>query len=206
LIKSKKIQRINLDIYIDKVKKFNKREDYLIDINTARLFLEYCLMSSKTKKIYIIGTGLGGDTKIIKNLKNYKIIGIESRETFQKEASRVYKKFGGELIKKDLGEFMKLSNKLSGIFIFIHSINHIPKKQISLLQKSIKNSFIIIINPNPEIENIVGKTDQSVISYLDSKQIQKLLKSKIVFNFFYNPVKIKGKKILLREAIILKTS
>jgi len=68
---------------------------------------------------------------------------------------------------------MKLSNKLSGIFIFIHSINHIPKKQISLLQKSIKNSFIIIINPNPEIENIVGKTDSSVISYLNSKQIQK---------------------------------
>ncbi len=146
------------------------------------------------------------ETQIIKNIKNCKIIGIEPRETFQNEASKVYEKFGGKLVKADLGEFVKSSKKLSGIFLFIHSVNHIPIKQIKQLQKSIKNSLIIIINPNPEIENVVGKTDQTVISYLKSENIEKLFQSKIIFDFFYNSVKIKENKIFLREVIILKTN
>lgn len=196
---------INLDDYINKIKKFNKRKDYQKDINAAKLLLEYCLPIIKTKKIYVIGTGLGEDCKIVKNLKSYKIIGVEHRKIFQNEAAKVYKKLNARLIKAELGEFVKSSNNLSGIFLFIHSINHIPKKQITLLQESMKNSLIIIINPNPEIGKIVGKTDQTVISYLYPKQIEKLLRSKIIFDFFYNPVKIKGKQILIREAILLKT-
>ena len=64
----------------------------------------------------------------------------------------------------------------------------------------------IIINPNPEIEKIVGKTDQTVISYLKAKEIETLLKSEIVFDFFYNKKKIKTKEIFLREIIIFKTN
>ncbi len=105
----------------------------------------------------------------------------------------------------NLGEFAKISNSLSGIFLFIHSINHIPKSQINAFQKAIKNSYIIIVNPNPEIERIVGKVDKTVISYLDSKRIQKLLDSEIIFDFFYNLIKVKGKDIFLREALVLKT-
>ena len=196
---------INVDSYFDKVQKFNERYDYLKDINTARLFLEDCLINSKIKNIFIIGTGIGGDSKILQNIKNCKIVGIEPRESFQKEASKIYRKMNGVLIKCDLGKFIESYKNLSGIFLFIHSINHIPKKQIRLFQKSIKNSYIVIINPNPKLEKITGKTDPTVISYLDSKQIQKLLDSEIIFDVFYNSVTIKGKKILLREGIVLKT-
>ena len=69
---------IRMDDYIDKVKKFNDREDYLIDINTAKFFLENYLANMKSKKIYFIGTGLGGDARIIKNIKNSKVCQIES--------------------------------------------------------------------------------------------------------------------------------
>jgi hypothetical protein len=194
-----------MDDYVIKVKKFNQREDYLKDIKASQLLLEYCMSLTSSKEIFIVGTGLGGDVNIIKNSKRFKITGIEPRQTFQEYSSKIYKKIGGKLLKMDLGEFVRTSKKISGIFLFVHSINHIPKKQISLLQKSIKNSYIIIVNPNPEIEKIVGKTDQTVISYLSSKQIQKLLNCEIVFDFFYNLVKIKENEIFLREAILLKT-
>jgi len=194
-----------MDYYIDKVKDFNKRADYTKDINTAKLFLKFCMSLTKSRKIFIIGTGLGGDYKIIKYVKNFKIIAIEPRHTFYEYALKEYKKSGAKLLKMDLGEFAKISKSLSGIFLFIHSINHIPKNQISVFQKAIKNSYIIIVNPNSEIEKIVGKVDKTVISYLDSKKIQKLLNSEIIFDFFYNLVKIKGKNIFLREALVLKT-
>ncbi len=194
-----------MDYYIDKVKDFNKRIDYAKDVNTARLFLEFYMPLIKSKKIFVIGTGLGGDSKIIKDVKNFKITGIEPRQTFQEHASREYKKIGAKLLKMNLGEFVKTSNSLSGIFLFIHSINHIPKSQINAFQKAIKNSYIIVVNPNPEIERIVGKVDKTIISYLDSKRIQKLLDSEIIFDFFYNLVKIKGIDIFLREALVLKT-
>lgn len=197
---------INLDDYIDKVKKFNNREDYLGDIKTAKFFLENYLSNIKSKKIYFIGTGLGGDSKIIEGIKNPKVIGIEPRDSFQEQATKAYNNFGGKLMKMDLGEFSKKKSKLSGIFLFIHSINHISKNQLRCFQKIIKNSFIIIINPNPQIEKIVGKTDQTVISYLNAKEIGTLLKSEIVFDFFYNKKKIKTKEIFLREIIILKTN
>jgi len=194
-----------MDYYIDKVKDFNKRIDYAKDVNTARLFLEFYMPLIKSKKIFVIGAGLGGDSEIIKDVKNFKITGIEPRQTFQEHASREYKKIGAKLLKMNLGEFAKTSNSLSGIFLFIHSINHIPKNQINAFQKAIKNSYIIVVNPNPEIERIVGKVDKTVISYLDSKRIQKLLDSEIIFDFFYNLVKVKGKDIFLREALVLKT-
>lgn len=194
-----------MDYYIDKVKDFNKRTDYTKDISTAKLFLEFCMPLIKSKKIFIIGTGLGGDYKIIKDVKKFKIIGIEPRQTFQEYALKEYKRSGATLLKMDLGEFSKISKDLSGIFLFIHSINHIPKNQIIALQKIIKNSYIIVINPNPKIERIVGKVDKTVISYLDSKKIQKLFNCEIIFNFYYNSKKIKGKDILLREALVLKT-
>jgi len=194
-----------MDYYIDKVKDFNKRIDYAKDLNIARLFLEFYMPLIKSKKIFVIGAGLGGDSKIIKDVKNFKITGIEPRQTFQEYVSREYKKIGAKLLKINLGEFAKTSNSISGIFLFIHSINHIPKSQINAFQKTIKNSYIIIINPNPEIGRIVGKVDKTVVSYLNSKKIQKLLDSEIIFDFFYNLIKVKGKDIFLREALVLKT-
>ena len=194
-----------MDYYIDKVKSFNKRTDYTKDTNTAKLFLEFCMPLIKSKKIFIIGTGLGGDYKIIKDVKKFKITGIEPRQTFQEYALKEYKRRGATLLKIDLGEFVKISKNLSGIFLFIHSINHIPKNQIMAFQKIIKKSYIIVINPNPEIGKVVGKVDKTVISYLDSKRIQKLFDCEIIFDFFYNSKKIKEEDILLREALVLKT-
>lgn len=194
-----------MDTYFDKVQKFNKREDYRDDINIAKLLLKNCLESLKNREIFVIGTGLGGDSAILQDITDCKITGIEPRESFQEEVSKIYKKKNWKFIKCDLGEFVKLSESRSGIFLFIHSINHIPKKQIESLKKVIKKSFIIIINPNPEIEKIFGKTDNTVISYLNSKQIKKLFSSEIVFDLFYHQILIKNKNILLREAIVLKT-
>jgi len=194
-----------MDPYFEKLEKFNARIDYEHDVKYANLLLNYCISNSKKKNIFFIGTGLGGDLRIVKGLKNVKITGIQPRETFQKKCEKAYEKISGKLLKMNLGEFVKTSYSLSGIFLFIHSINHIPKSQINAFQKSIKNSYIIVINPNPEIERIVGKVDKTVISYLDSKRIQKLLDSEIIFDFFYNLVKIKGKDIFLREALVLKT-
>lgn len=194
-----------MDEYIEKVKKFNERGDYSKDIKASQVLLEYCSSLIRTKKIFIVGTGLGGDIKIIKKFKKFKITGIEPRLTFQEYSSEKYKRFGGKLLKMDLGEFVRITKKISGIFLFIHSINHIPKKQIKSLQKSIRNSYIIIVNPNPQIEKIMGKTDNTVISYLSAKDIQKQLNCDIVCDFFYNLIKIKENEIFLREAILLKT-
>jgi len=191
--------------YHEKLKKFNNREDYVMDTSIARLFLSYCLTKSHHKKIFIIGTGLGADYKITANFKNLKVIGIEPRLSFQEVASKTYSKFGGKLLHLNLREFVKISKNLSGVFLFIHSINHIPKNQLNIFRKIIKNSYVIVVNPNSSIEKIVGKTDKTVISYLDSKKIKKILNCEIIFDFFYNPIKLKKSKIFLREAILLKT-
>ena len=105
----------------------------------------------------------------------------------------------------NLGEFAN-KKKISGIFLFIHSINHITIKEIQKFKKICKDSYIIIINPNPKIGKIVGKTDDTVISYLEMNDIEKLFKAKIIFDFFYHPIMLKRKRILLREAILLKTN
>ena len=191
--------------YYEKLKKFNNRKDYAIDTNIAKLFLSYCLSKSHHKKIFIVGTGLGADYKITTNFKDLKIIGIEPRLSFQEVTSKTYSKFGGKLLPLNLGEFVKISKNLSGVFLFIHSINHIPKNQLDIFRKRIKNSYIIVINPNSIIEKIVGKTDKTVISYLDSKKIKQILNCEIIFDFFYNPKKLKKSKIFLREALLLKT-
>jgi len=192
--------------YCSKVKQFNAREDYLYDLGAAKLFLDYCLTLTNVKKIFIIGTGLGGEVKIVKDLKKMSVIGIEPRHTFYKEALKTYQKFGGRILNLTLGDFVKkFQPELAGIFLFMHTINHIPRNQLHMLKKSIKNSYIIIINPNPEIEKTVGKTDKTVISYLNCDKIKKMLKCKTIFDFFYHSVKLKRKKIFLREAILLKT-
>ena len=59
--------------YLMKVKKFNERSDYIYDIDTVKLFLDYYFNIFPTKKIFVIGTGLGGDVKI-KILKDKKLI------------------------------------------------------------------------------------------------------------------------------------
>jgi len=190
--------------YYEKVKTFNLREDYKHDVNIAKLLLTYCI--SFTHKIFIIGTGLGGDLKILNDFNDVKIVGIEPRPEFHFQVESTYKKFGARILKMDLKQFVKKSKKISGICLFIHSINHIPENQIKLFARYIqKNSFIVIINPNPQIGKIIGKTDKTVITYLNSKKIQKLLNCDILFDFFYNPIKIKGSEVFLREAILLKT-
>lgn len=190
--------------YYEKVKTFNQREDYKHDVNIAKLLLTFCI--SFKHKIFIIGTGLGGDLKILNDFKDIKIVGIEPRPEFHFQVESTYKKFGGRILKMDLEQFVKKSKKMSGIFLFVHSINHIPENQIKLFAKYLQqNSFIVIINPNPQIGKIIGKTDKTVIAYLNSKRIQKLLNCDILFDFFYNPIKIKGNEVFLREAILLKT-
>ncbi len=192
-----------MDPYYNKIKKFNSKENYDNDVKSAKLLLQYCIDNSKKKKIFFIGTGLGGDIKIVNGIKNIEITGIEPRETFQDSAEKAYEKIGGKLLKMNLGQFSK-TKKLSGIFIFIHSINHITKKELQEFQKSCVDCFFIIINPNPEIGKIVGKTDDTVISYLEMNDIKKLLKTKMIFDYFYFPIKIKKREIFLREAILLK--
>ena len=81
-----------MDHYIEKVQKFNQKDNYLLDIQTGKLLINYCI-SSKQKILYVIGTGLGEDIEIIRNLRNVKIIGIEPRTTFQKFAEKKYSKF-----------------------------------------------------------------------------------------------------------------
>jgi len=190
--------------YYDKVNQFNKRKDYTRDIQVSQLFLDYCISNSKMKNIFFIGSGLGKDLSIIKHSKGLKITGIEPRSNFHKEAWKAYEKLNAKLLKMSLGEFVEKSKKLTGIFLFIHSLNHIPRNEIKRFTKSIKNSFIIIINPNPELEKLIGKTDITVISYLNSKNIEKILHCKILFDFYYNSVRLKGKQVFLREALLLK--
>jgi hypothetical protein len=192
-----------MDSYYEKIKKFNSKKNYEDDIKSAKLLLQYCIDNSKKKKVFFIGTGLGGDIKIIKGIKNIEIVGVEPRETFQDSAEKIYKKIGGKLLKMNLGQFLKIK-KLSGIFIFIHSINHITKKELKELQKVCIDSYFIIINPNPEIGKVIGKTDDTVISYLEMNDIKKLLKTKMIFDYFYSPIQIKKREIFLREAILLK--
>ncbi len=194
-----------MDKYIEKVHKFNQKDNYLLDINTGKLLIKYCLTKNH-KILYVIGTGLGEDIEIVRNFKNLKIIGIEPRETFQKFAEKKYSKFGFKLIKQDLGEFVESnSQKISGIFLFIHSLNHIPQSQIKLLEKLMKkDSYILAINPNPMIEKIKGTTDKTAFHYLSSKKVSDLLKSEIVFDFFYNPKPVRSQIIPIREAILLK--
>ncbi|PBO85638.1 MAG: hypothetical protein COA77_03420 [Thaumarchaeota archaeon] len=194
-----------MDHYIEKVKKFNQKDNYHLDIETGKLLIKYCL-TSKQKIFYVIGTGLGEDIEIVKSFKNVKIIGIEPRITFQEFAEKKYSKFGFKLIKQDLGEFTSsYSHKIYGIFLFIHSLNHIPHAQIKSLEKIMKkDSYILVINPNPLIEQIKGKTDKTAFHYLNSKKISNLLKSEIIFDFFYNPKPVRGQRIPIREAILLK--
>lgn len=194
-----------MDKYIEKVQKFNQKNNYILDVETGKLLLQYCL-PAKQKKIFVIGTGLGEDVDIVLNFKNMKITGIEPRQSFQEFAEKKYSKYRFKLLKQDLGEF-SLTNKqkIGGIFLFIHSLNHIPHAQIKEFEKILKkNSYILLINPNPMIEKIKGKTDKTAFHYLNSKKISNLLKSKIIFDFFYNPKPVRGQRIPIREAILLK--
>ena len=192
--------------YYGKVKQFNLRKDYLTDVKVAKLLVDYCLTSSIIKRIFIIGTGLGADIDIIKDKKMVQLTGIEPRITFYEEAFKEYRRRGGKLLNMTLGEFVNKSRRrLSGIFLFVHSINHIPRYELKLLRKLMRNSFVIIINPNPELERIVGKTDKTVISYLTCSKIERILNCSTIFDFFYHPVKIKGKEVSLREAILLRS-
>jgi hypothetical protein len=190
--------------YYKKIRQFNKRKDYSKDVFVAQLFLEYCIRDSKIKNVFFIGTGLGKDLKIINNSKGLKISGIEPRVNFHKEASKAYEKLNAKLLKMGLGKFVEKSKKLTGIFLFIHSLNHIPKTELEKFSNAIKNSFIIIINPNPELEGIVGKTDKTVITYLNSKKIEKILGCHLLFDFYYNPVCLKGKEVFLRQVLLFK--
>lgn len=192
-----------MNAYNKKLMIFNKRNDYKIDIKTAKLLLNFC--EPNFYQVSFIGTGLGGDIKIISKLQGKKVIGVEPQKSLQLVSEKKYKKIDGEFYKMNLGEYVKLKKKINGIFLFVHSFNHIPETQIRSFGNAItKNSFVIIINPNPEIQKIIGKTDKTVIEYRKSSYIEKILGCKIIFDFFYNPVKLKSEKIHLREAILLK--
>lgn len=194
-----------MDQYIEKVKKFNEKDNYRLDVAVARLLLKNCL-AGKQNTLYVIGTGLGVDVDVVRDIKGIKVVGLEPRESFQKLAAEKYRKFGFKLYKVNLGQFVKLSPKsIGGVFLFMHSLNHIPYAQIRALDKILKkNSYIIVINPNPMIEKIKGKTDKTAIRYLNDRRIVKLLKSKVIFDFFYNPKPVRYQKIPIREALLLK--
>lgn len=193
-----------MDHYIEKVKKFNEKDNYKLDIRVANMLIKNHI-SDKQKTLYIIGTGLGEDLEVASNIKNLKVIGLEPRPTFQEIAARKYSKFGYRLLKTDLGQFVKSSKSMVGVFLFMHSFNHIPYRQIRALEKILKkDSYIVVINPNPMIEKIKGKTDKTAIRYLNSEKISKMLDSKILFDFFYNPKPVRYQKIPIREALLLK--
>jgi hypothetical protein len=197
---------MNDESYYEKVKNWNLRVDYKKDIETISLLTNYCLSKLNSTDLYFIGTGLGADIdSIVKSLKLKSIIGIEPLTNFYDSALSKYENIGAKLLNCSLGELSQKSTELSGIFIFSHSINHIPEEELKQFQKILKKSYIIIINPNPEFPKRFWWTDDTILDYFSGNDIANLLNCESIFDFFYNLVDIKGKKIFVRNAVLLKT-
>lgn len=191
--------------YFEKVKNWNLREDYKKDLDVINLLTHYSLSQKVNNDLYLIGTGLGADIDSILDFnKITSITGIEPIKKFYDNATEKYKKFGAKILNLKLGEFMSQNNN-SGIFIFSHSINHIPKEELLKFRNSLKKSFLVIINPNPEFPKRFWWTDDTILYYLSGDKIAELLNCEKIFDFFYNLVEIKNETIFLRNAIVLKT-
>lgn len=196
---------MNEDEYYQKVRNWNSRSDYLKDLDVIKLFTTYCSANEVTN-VFLIGTGLGADVESIKNIPNVKsIVGIEPIKKFYNEASTKYNAIGAKLLNMTLGMFAASNNKLSGTFIFSHSINHIQKDELLSFKKTLKKSFIVVINPNPEFPKRFWWTDETILSYLSGDEIATILDCEKIFDLFYNLVEIKGQTIFVRNAILLKT-
>ena len=154
----------------------------------------------------MIGTGLGSDIdSITKYKKLNSIIGIEPIEKFYQNALPKYHQLGASLLNITLEELSSKNQELSGIFVFCHSINHINEAELKKFKKSLKKSFLIIINPNPEFPKRFWWTDDTIIDYFSGNDIETLLNCELIFDFFYNLVDIKGEKIFVRNAVLLIT-
>ena len=195
------------EAYFEKVKNWNLRKDYQKDLDMISLLTNYCLSQDVSKDLHLIGTGLGSDIdSITKYKKLNSIVGIEPIKKFYENARPKYQQLGASILNFSLGEFASKNKELSGIFVFSHSINHINNDELKKFKKILKKSFLIIINPNPEFPKRFGKSDDTVIYYLSSNEIARLLNCKIIFDFFYNLVDIKGETIFVRNAIVLQTN
>jgi len=192
--------------YYEKVKNWNLREDYKKDLDVISLFTNYCLSKNISKDLYMIGTGLGADIgSIIKFTKLKSITGIEPITSFFESASPKYKNLNAKIFNLKLGEFVSKNDTLSGIFIFSHSINHIPDDELLEFKKSLRKSFLIILNPNPEFPKRFWWTDETILRYFSGDEISQLLNCEKVYDFFYNFVEIENKTIFVRNAVVLKT-
>ena len=194
------------DEYYQKVRNWNSRTDYLKDLDVIKLLTTYCSTAYETANVFLIGTGLGADIESIKNLPNIRsVVGVEPIEKFYNEASEKYNKIGAKILNMTLDMFAASNDELSGIFIFSHSINHIPKDELLSFKKTLKKSFILVINPNPEFPKRFWWTDETILSYLSGEEIANILGCEKIFDFFYNLVEIKDQTIFVRNAILLKT-
>lgn len=192
--------------YQEKVKNWNLRDDYKKDLDVISLFTNYCLSKNVSKDLYIIGTGLGADIdSIIEFTKLKSITGIEPITSFFESASPKYKNLNAKIFNLKLSEFVAKNDTLSGIFIFSHSINHIPEDELLEFKKSLRKSFLIILNPNPEFPKRFWWTDETILHYFSGDEISKLLNCEKVYDFFYNFVEIENKTIFVRNAVVLKT-
>ena len=192
--------------YFDKVNQWNQRSDYKNDLQVISLLTNYSLSNAVQKDIFIIGTGLGADLESLSKFSPLNsIVGIEPITEFYKTALEKYEKFQAKLFNVNLKTFSLENNNLSGVFIFSHSINHISKEELSEFAKSIKKSYIVISNPNPEFPKRFWWTDDTILHYLSGDEIANILNCEKIFDFFYNLVEINNETIFVRNAIVLKT-
>ena len=192
--------------YYEKVKNWNLRVDYKKDIETISLLTNYCISKINSTDLYFVGTGLGADIdSIVKSKKLKSITGIEPLKNFFDIALPKYEKIGATLLNCSLAQLSQKNTDLSGIFIFSHSINHITEDELKQFQKILKKSLIVIINPNPEFPKRFWWTDDTILNYFSGNDIATLLNCELIFDFFYNLVDIKGEKIFVRNAVLLKT-
>jgi len=161
-----------MDEYINEVKEWNNRSWYRLNMEVGRTALNHIIV--RRNRVYIIGTGMGADLKMLDEYKGLDVMGIEPRKTFQSRAQKEYNKRGQLLFKGSCGDFAALNKSLEGIFIFNHSINHIPLDELEELRKSIKSGHIIIFSPKPT----KNKRDKTIIEYRTLIDLERIFKVK----------------------------
>jgi len=163
-----------MDEYINKVKEWNSRSWYKLNMEEGRM--EFNDILARRNRVYIIGTGLGADLQMLDEYTELDVIGIEPRESFQSIAQKKYDKRAQFLFKGSCGDFAALNKNLEGIFIFNHSINHIPLEELKEFRKSIKNGHIMVFSPKP----VKVKGDDTIIEYRTVKDLERIFKVKAI--------------------------
>jgi len=165
-----------MDAYVDKVEKWNNSKWYRLNMEVGRIALNDILV--RMNKVYIIGTGMGADLEMLDEWTGLDIIGIEPRKTFQSIAQEEYTKRGQILLRCSCGDFAAVNKNLEGIFVFNHSINHIPLDELEEFRKSIKSGHIMVITPMPK----KIKSDDTIIQYHTVKDLERIFKVKSTYS------------------------